>query len=276
MTKLCPRIPIFAYHQVEGRKKTSEIEIKNSPFSLNARYFKDQMRFLAQNGYKSINLYELLGSIEQEQNDSVLGDDKLVVITFDDGWADNYENAYPILTSFGLSATFFIITGRVGSTGYMSWAQLREMQDGGMQIESHTHSHTPLELLSNEKIKWELTHSRQIFEDNMGKQVGCISLPHGSFSDSVLEVVRQSEYVVCCTSRFGCASKASDPYVLPRIMVKKTHNLTYFQRVSEGRYFTMLKGRCVHNTKDVFKNAVGIGAYNRLYKLRHGITRKSA
>jgi len=233
------------------------------------------MQFLAVNGYKSINLYELLQALEGRRSADLKKADKLVAITFDDGWADNYSNAYPILQSLGLMATFFVVTSQIEDKQYMSWAQLREMQGGGMRIESHTHSHTPLERLSNLEAQWELMHSKRVLQEYLGKPVSFISFPHGSYSGRVLEEARRSEYAACCTSRFGDVTVGADAYELPRIMIKKSHDIEYFRGVCEGRVLTRLKGRLVDSGKSVVRNAVGLGTYNRLFELRHRLTRSS-
>lgn len=233
------------------------------------------MKFLADDGYKSINLYQLLRVLEGHRDAALKKSDKLVVITFDDGWVDNYANAYPILKSLGLMATFFVVTGHVDDKQYMSWPQLREMAEEGMRIESHTHSHTPLERLSNLEAQWELMHSRRVLQEYLGRPVSFISFPHGSYSGSVLEAARRSEYAACCTSRFGDVAIGVDTYELPRIMIKKSHDMEYFRGVCEGRALTRLKGRLVDKGKAAVRNAVGLGTYNRLFELRHRLTRAS-
>jgi peptidoglycan/xylan/chitin deacetylase (PgdA/CDA1 family) len=102
-----------------------------------------------------------------------------VAITFDDGRADNFSNALPALVSRGMSATFFVITGRVGTRGYASWDQLRAMRDAGMSIQSHTHTHPFLSELPSAAARGELERSRELLDRELGQETTTLALPNG-------------------------------------------------------------------------------------------------
>jgi len=264
------KVPILAYHHVLPVNAKVDESIKNSPFTISDAQFYEQMLFLSQNGYQPINFSQLLNSMEK------LEVGKPIVITFDDGWVDNFEYAYPTLKAFGVSATFFVITGHVNSSGCMSWKQLNEMQNHNMEIASHTHSHTPLELLSNSELQWELTHSKNLLDENIGKNSARLSFPHGSYSKIVLNAAKNAGYLSCATSNFGYVTSSSKVYELPRILIRKSHDISQFVKVCEADKLSILKSKIIQKSKALLKSTVGIEKYQGLYKIRNRIKRPTA
>ena len=155
MSLSLPKIPILMYHSVLDLRGQNEGQRNFNPaYCLSVERFREQMEYIHKNGYKTLHLDQLLESQSQ-----VL--EKSLVITFDDGWADNYSNVLPILIKYGLKATIFIVTGFIGQTNYMSWSQLREMREADVSIQSHTVSHRPLSLLSQAEVEYELQEGRK-------------------------------------------------------------------------------------------------------------------
>ena len=231
------KIPILAYHHVLPANAKVDESILNSPFTISDSEFYKQMLFLSQKGYTPISLDLLIHQKEKQAHKWP------IVITFDDGWIDNFEYAFPILKSFNVPATFFVITSYIDSAGCMSREQLLEIQQSGMQIESHAHTHTPLELLSNAEMQWEVTHSKKLLEKNLESQVKFISFPHGSYNKTVLQAAKNSDYLGCGTSNFGYAVTSSQMYKLPRILIRKNHDISQFAKLTAGSTLTFLKGK---------------------------------
>lgn len=268
------KIPILAYHHVLPANANVDKSISKSPFTLSATQFRQHMLFLYENGYQPVTLDTLSQIIcKNELQRSMYR--RPIAITFDDGWADNFEFAFPILKSFQFRATFFVITGQINSSGYMTLEQLLEMQEHKMQIGSHTHSHTPLELLSNLEIQLELTRSKDFLERHLGKQVRFISYPHGSYNDTVLEAAKDAGYLGSGTSNFGYAGFASKMYELPRVVIRKKHDLAQFARFCQARRLTLLKGEMIGKSKALIKNTIGLKRYQNFYNLRNSIKRTS-
>lgn len=264
------KIPIITYHHVLPSDAKVDDSILNSPFTISDSEFYKQMLFLSQNDYEAINLEQLMHRKEKQTYK------RLIVITFDDGWVDNFEYAFPILKSFNVPATFFVITSYIGSAGCMSQDQLLEMQQSGMQIESHAHTHTPLELLSNSEIQWEVTHSKKLLEKNLEKQVKFMSFPHGSYNKTVVQTVKSSNYSGCGTSNFGYAVSSTKMHELPRILIRKNHDISQFGKLAEGGTLTFFKGSIIQKSKGLIKNTIGIERYQNLYNIRNRIKRTSA
>lgn len=103
----------------------------------------------------------------------------LIAISFDDGNADNFTEAFPELLARGMTATFFVITSRVGTPGYVTWEQLEEMRGAGMSIQSHTHTHPFLSELSSSEAYAELEESRRMLDTMLGQSTTTLALPNG-------------------------------------------------------------------------------------------------
>ena len=157
----------------------------------------------------------------------------------------------------------------------MSWKQLLELQSHNIQVESHTHTHTPLESLSSSEIQWELTHSKNLIEEHLGKQVRFISFPHGSYNKFVLQAAKNTGYSGCGTSNFGYATLSSKIYELPRMLIRKNHDISQFAKFCSGSKLTLLKGSLIQKSKNMIKNAVGHERYNNLHEIRYRIKRSA-
>ena len=139
-----PKIIVFNYHQVDN---------KANPLAVSPANFEAQMKFLVDSGCITITPDELYAGL----NGEIELPPKPVLITFDDGYIDNYTNAFPILKKYNLRATIFIIPAFTSVyPGYMTWEQLKEMESNGITIESHTLTHPKLEELPDDEIRNEL------------------------------------------------------------------------------------------------------------------------
>lgn len=130
-----------------------------------------------------------------------------VGITFDDGRLSDYTVAFPALLEAGMTATFYVVSSWVGTPGFASWTQLREMQTHGMSIQSHTHSHPFLSELDAAALRTELTTSRTMIADGIGASVDEIAFPGGDAPRRALRaMLADCGYRVAATSRWGRSS----------------------------------------------------------------------
>ena len=107
---------------------------------------------------------------------------KPIMISFDDGYLDNFMNAYPLLRKYGMTAAFYIITCLVGEEDRLAAGHIREMSAKGMSIGSHTVSHRALGDMGKEEAENELLLSRNYLEGLLQKQVDFVAYPKGSFN----------------------------------------------------------------------------------------------
>ncbi len=192
-----PRIPILVYHQVsEVGERQKKVRSTNPAYSLPVTRFREQMEYIKEHDYRTLSLDEVI-------DQSTHNHEKCVVITFDDGWANNYSNALPILAELGLTATVFVVTDFVGRQAYMGWGELAEMHNGGISIQSHTASHRPLSVLPSNEIFSELGNSKKTIEDRLDTSIEFLSAPHGMINQRVTDGARSTGYKAICTSEPG-------------------------------------------------------------------------
>jgi peptidoglycan/xylan/chitin deacetylase (PgdA/CDA1 family) len=192
--------------------------------------FENQMQYLSK-VYNPISLEKMAQHI---QNGTSLPS-KAVAVTFDDGYRDNYENAYPILKKYDIPGTFFLITDYIGTgeipawdKGYyiaekilmLSWEQVREMSDNGISFGSHTLTHPFLTKISRKQVQKEIHFSKDIIEQRIGKPVTSFAYPSGDFDSDIKEIVKKTGYsaAVSTISGYNCAS--NDAYELRRNVIQ--------------------------------------------------------
>ncbi len=138
--------------------------------------FSAQLDYLQCAGYATITMSQLFDAMEGR---GALPE-KAIILTFDDGYSDHYTQAFPALTQRGMSGAFAIITGFVEAGGdYMSWAQIKEMSDAGMEMMSHTQTHIDLNTSDDGSVDEQLRGSRAALEEHTGRPVEFFVYPAG-------------------------------------------------------------------------------------------------
>lgn len=145
------------------------------------------------------------------------------VITFDDGWLDNYTVAYPLLRKYGLPGTIFLISEKVGESHLLSWAQVHEMRQHRISFGSHTATHPVLTEIGDAAVTDELSISRARLERELAAPCRWFCYPKGRFDDRSLGLARQL-YVGALSTIEGPVAKDSDLHRIPRIGVH--HDVT--------------------------------------------------
>ncbi len=147
------------------------------PFTMRPDMLERQILFLKANGYTPISLADLETACRAGKSSI----QKPVMLTFDDGYLDNYENLFPLLKKYNVPALIFLITDRIGTPEYMSWEQIKEMQASGLvSFGSHSLSHRRLRSLSDEEIAREITESKHLLEEKLGCPVTAFCYPYGA------------------------------------------------------------------------------------------------
>ena len=209
-----PKIIVLNYHKVD-----------NMHISLSVRPedFERQMKYLVEHNFHAITPQEMYAALvegaELPENP--------VLITFDDGYLDNYTNAYPILKKYGLKATMFVITGFMdrGQPGYFTWGQAAEMEASGLiNIESHTVTHSSLTALSEEQLQREIKLSKADIERRLGKQVEFLAYPTGTYNLHIAALVKEAGYKGAFTVKYGNVDHASNLFALERVPIFHTEN----------------------------------------------------
>jgi peptidoglycan/xylan/chitin deacetylase (PgdA/CDA1 family) len=165
-------------------------------YAVTANQFHQQMEYILRAGYAT----SLLSAFLTKQTHP-----KSVILTFDDGHESNYGVALPILQRFGLRAEFFVTVSRVGQPGFMTWEQLRRLQDAGMSVQSHGLHHRPLTDLPTDKLADELRTAKQSLEHNLSSAVKYLAIPGGFANRRIYHEALEVGHEAVCNSEPGLA-----------------------------------------------------------------------
>lgn len=214
-------ITILNYHKVDNM---------NISLSVLPEDFDRQMAYLKENNYHTINtdqLYEyMVNGAELPENP--------ILITFDDGYEDNYQNAYHILQKYGFTGTIFVITDFVSNqSNYLTWDQIKEMKAHGMDFQSHTASHKSMTELSEVQLKEELTKSKQTLDTQLNQDTKFMAYPTGTYNLYIAKLVKDAGYKGAFTIKYGNVDRASNIYALERVPIFHTENtfLSFYERM---------------------------------------------
>lgn len=183
-----------------------------------------------------------------------------VCLSFDDGTVD-HRRAAALLSAHGLTGTFFVITGRLGTPGYLSEADVRSIAAQGHRIASHSVTHRHLTQLNAAELTEELVASRERLEALGQRTVDWFAPPGGVYSRAILDRVLLSGYQIVRTMDWGYAQIPLRGCV-PCLPVIARYDMAMFDRLLEGRAPLWL-----HSVKNLLKRGVGLGIYTRLRNL---------
>ena len=222
-----PKILVLNYHQVDN---------KNTSLSVNISDFDAQMKFLVDSGCVTITPEELYSGLRGEIELPI----KPVLITFDDGYTDNYTHAFPILKKYGLRATIFVIPAFTGVyPGYMTWDQLKEMEANGITVESHTMTHPKLEELPDDEIRSELLNSKTLLEENLGHPIEFLAYPTGTYNLHIAGIAEDIGYKGAFTIKYGIVDCGSNFFALERVPIFHTQTTMkdFYERIAWRQSF---------------------------------------
>ena len=220
------RVPILMYHYISVPPPN---DIYPDLFVL-PREFEAQLEWLAVNGYHPIRLMDLAYAL---QSGAPLPE-KPIVLTFDDGYADFYQNAFPVFKNYRFPATVFVLPQFADDNkpGYLTWAQMRQMSQSGIEIGSHGPDHSDLVLVqrrSQALLQEHITGSKQTIELRLGISVKTFNYPSGSYNSRVVDMVRSSGYLAAVvTQTQGMRHTSDKPFELKRIRIHGNWNITDF------------------------------------------------
>lgn len=223
-----PRVVVLCYHSVHPSKGFS---------SATPDLFEAQLEWLRQ-WCAFVPFSEVLAAAG-----GASGDRPVVSITFDDGYADNYEYALPLLQRFQIPATFFVTVGLVekdqavvehlrflrsashDDVRGLDWTQVQELRHAGMEIGSHTYSHPNLARIPHEKVVDELRRSKHLLEDRLAEQITLFAYPFGkprvNFDEGVMAVLESSGYLLAAAVQFRGVVPSDPPLSIPRFFATR-------------------------------------------------------
>lgn len=204
-------LPVLMYHAIDDKIfGIKEMFVSTSSFD-------GQMKYLSDNGYTAIDFSEIKNYEKYR---------KPIIITFDDGYEDNYTNAYPILKKYKLKATIFVPSSFIDTPQYLTSRQIKEMSDL-ISFQSHSVTHPKLTIISKEELEKECKESQVKIEKITGKPVVAFAYPFGIFNKAVVKAVSKV-YLYAISSNFGYYKKGDDNYAIRRIGVSYLFKLKDF------------------------------------------------
>jgi peptidoglycan/xylan/chitin deacetylase (PgdA/CDA1 family) len=232
------KTPILTYHKVDKKFEPGITRVTPAQF-------ERQMRFLYSNGYKSITLSEARRSESAG---------RFVAITFDDGYQNIFEYAYPILRRLGFRATVFLITGFIGRENswdfnfgfkfrHLDWDQIKVLLEAGWEIGSHTVNHLDLTMLSDEEIKFELETSKHEIESKLGVKVSLLALPFGRFDERIIRYAKIAGY----EDIYGDSNATSKNSIIPRKSVYLFDSIRSLERKLNDSKFELMKLKLINS-----------------------------
>lgn len=215
-------VPMLMYHNINDNYNPS-----NASAEISGEMFEEHLLYLKENGYSPIFLKDYY----QFRTNGERLPDKPIVITFDDGYLNNYTVAYPLLKKYNMNATIFIITGRTGLQGavkypHFTWAQAMEMDKSPyVDIQSHTQYHNDLSSVNKGVAVLELRKSKRLIEKMLNKEVLFLAYPYGSRNEVVIKAAKKAGYkaaVLADAVNQGVNRSDTDLMQLKRIAVYGT------------------------------------------------------
>ena len=218
------QLPILMYHHIADPPPDADPTRRD--LSVSPQAFEAQLRYLVGAGYQPITLRDLVYHLTLD----VPLPEKPIILTFDDGYEDNYTNAYPLLKKYGFVGTFFIVTEPVDKErdGYMSWAQIEIMHTNGMEIGAHSYTHLDLRGKSVDYIVWQAVGSREAIEARIQQPVRFFSYPSGGYDEQVVNVLQSANFWGAVTTETGTHQSSRQPFELRRIRVRGSDTLDAF------------------------------------------------
>lgn len=242
MTGRGPALPILMYHSISNDPQpgvSAYYKTTTSP-----ALFERQLRALSQAGYRSVLLREAAEMLQAGQ-----GLKKTVVITFDDGFRDFYSLAFPILQRLGHTASMFLPTSFIGNERRsfkgqecMTWNEVRELRDRGIEFGSHTVSHPKLYELNWKEIEDELALSKERIERELDQPIVSFTYPYAfpqqdpAFTSRFTQQLQKSGYRNCATTVIGRARPGDDLFCLKRLPVNVCDDESLLMAKLKGSY----------------------------------------
>ena len=235
---------ILMYHRVE--------EVKGDRLAVSPEQFRRQMEWLRRREIRVVDLDTLVESLQHPNPAKGV---RQAAIKFDDGYEDNHRFAWPILRSFGFTATLFAPAALIGTDSpipaerpgaaparLMSWDQLKELVREGLVVGSHGMTHRRLTRLSLAQVKGEVVESKQVLEEKLGRPVDWFCYPGGAFTIDVVRLTQWAGYQGALSVRPGANTAQTHRFMLRRTEISGTDTLRDFELKMAGAYDLWHKG----------------------------------
>lgn len=230
------QIPILLYHSI-----ANDADPRFRDWVVSPAHFEAHMAWLQANGYESLTVTQLAEHIRRQSVP-----ERCVVITFDDGFADNLHAALPILQQYDMQATLYVASAYIGGTSrwlqpegegnrpMLDWAGVAALEQAGVEIGGHTLTHPQLDTISIKQARAEIVNNKQELEQKLGHAICSFAYPHGYYSNGVRKVVQEAGYTSACAVKNAMSAPHDDLFALARIIVPWGTEITTFGQLMKG------------------------------------------
>ena len=209
-------IPVLMYHSISTDPQNS--------LCVSEKDFNAQMEWLSSQNFHALTVDQLYNALATGASVP----EKPILITFDDGYKDNYTAAWPILQKYGFVGTFFIITNAIVPSR-IDWDQLKDLVKHGNSIGSHTVNHLDLRTMKDSQQESELANSKKILEEHLGVKVNSFCYPSGKYNQTTINLLQKLDYKIAFTTDTGRVHSGDDPLKLTRLRISGGMSLSSFK-----------------------------------------------
>ena len=206
-------IPILLYHHVVPDHAQGVLYVTPDGFEQHLRYLRD-------NGYQSVSFGDLADGLEY----GAPLPERPVILSFDDGWENQYQHAFPLLQKYGFTGTFYVVSGYIDHQNFMTTEQLKTMMAAGMVIGGHSHTHPALAGAGSARLHDEVAASKAWLEDRLGVAIDSFAYPYGSYSASTVAAVKAAGYRTARTVDTSTQARADSLALLPAVLYSQYVN----------------------------------------------------
>ena len=224
------QIPVLAYHKID--QPTSDIKLRGAFTS--PKNFAKQMLYLKKQNFVFYTATELIDFYKQNG----VFPDRAITVTFDDGWKDNYTNAFPILRDLQIKATIFLVPSCIGQMTtkvvgdgenereHLAIMDIRAMSDYGIEFGSHTLNHKLLNQISPSEIEFEVSESKKEIENLLQKPCRVFAYPAGFFTETAQAAVKDAGYIAAFSTVYG-KNETINLYALNRVEILRRNRFLF-------------------------------------------------
>jgi len=207
----------------------ADADIYRLDLSVTPANFETQLAWLRSEGYEGITLTQLVYHL-------ALGwplPEKPVILTFDDGYRDNYVNAFPLLVEYGYPGTFFLHTQPIDedNPAYLTWGMVGRMHRAGMDMQAHGYRPRDLSGKSVDYLVYEIVGAKEAIEARTGEPVRFFSYPSGQYDQQTIAVLRSADFWAAVTTVQGTTHSSTNLFELERVRMRGRHSLDDFVEV---------------------------------------------
>jgi peptidoglycan/xylan/chitin deacetylase (PgdA/CDA1 family) len=228
-------VPVLMYHSINEGAENSRLIVSRDTF-------EKQMHFLTKYNYGVLTMDEYTDLLKTGKKPAR----RSVVITFDDGYLDNYVNAYPVLKKYNIPAIIFVVVNWIGKESMMDLRQVRQLSDDPLiEIGSHGMSHCPLDEVDEAKAVREIKQSKLELESKLNTAVNYLCYPCGVFSPFIKKVAKSAGYKAALATHPDARTALDDAFAIRRIRISQSSDNMFIFWAQVSGYYTFFKDRRV-------------------------------